>query len=316
MSELTGLIREYGLALVFANVLAEQLGAPIPAIPTLIVAGALAVDGRLSAFVVFAVALAAATVGDGIWYAAGRRFGYRVLKTLCRISINPESCVRQTETFFERWGAGSLVAAKFIPGFSTVAPPLAGAMGLSWGRFLLFNGIGAAVWIAAGLGAGWLFHKQVDRLFLNLEAMGTWALMFVAALFALLIGIKWWERQKLFRMLRMARISVDELHRLMGEGHDPVIVDVRSNAAKSIDGRYIPGAIKIEMADLAHRLGDLPKDRELILYCNCPNEASAANVASVLMKRGFKRVRPLEGGLDAWVAAGLDVEEAAGNAEA
>lgn len=316
MHELVALIAQYGLPVVFANVLAERLGAPIPAIPVLIVAGALAVDGGLSASAVFAVALAAAMLGDIIWYAAGRRFGYRVLKTLCRIAINPDSCVRQTETFFERWGAGSLVVAKFIPGFSTVAPPLAGAMGLSWGRFLWFNAIGAAIWIAAGLGAGWLFHRQVDHLLLNLEAMGTWALMFVAALFVLLIAIKWWERQKLFKMLRMARISVEDLHRLMDEGHEPVIVDVRSSTAKSVDGRYIPGAIKIEMADLDHRLGDLPKDRELILYCNCPNEASAANVASVLMKRGFKRVRPLEGGLDAWVAAGLDVEEAAGNAEA
>lgn len=316
MHELVALIAQYGLPVVFANVLAEQLGAPIPAIPVLIVAGALAADGGLSVSAVFAVAFAAAMLGDIIWYAAGRRFGYRVLKTLCRISINPDSCVRQTESVFERWGAGSLVAAKFIPGFSTVAPPLAGAMGLSWRRFLWFNAIGAAIWIAVGLGAGWLFHRQVARLLVNLEAMGTWALMFVAASFALLIGIKWWERQKLFKVLRMARISVEELHRLMDQGHDPVIVDVRSNAAKSIDGRYIPGAIKIEMADLDHRLHELPKEREIILYCNCPNEASAANVAGLLMKRGFKRVRPLEGGLDAWVAAGLDVEEAAGNAEA
>lgn len=302
--------------MVFANVLAEQLGAPIPAIPTLIVAGALAGDGGLSASAVFAVALAAAMLGDAVWYAAGRRFGYRVLKTICRVSLNPDSCVRQTETFFERWGAGSLVMAKFIPGFSTVAPPLAGAMGLSWWRFVWFNAIGAAVWIGVGLGAGWLFHRQVDGLLVNMEAMGTWAMIFLGSLFVLFIAIKWWERQRLFRMLRMARISVEELHRLMDGGHDPVIVDVRSSVAKSIDRRHIPGAIKIEMAELDEKLRDLPKDREIILYCNCPNEASAAKVASLLMQRGFKRVRPLEGGLDAWVAAGLNVAEAAGNVEA
>src|SRR5438477_11835425 len=101
------LITRHGLALIFANVLLEQLGVPLPAIPTLIVAGALAVDGTLSAPAVFGVAFAASMIGDCAWYVAGRQYGRRVMTTLCRISLSPDSCVRQTENHFERWGGRS-----------------------------------------------------------------------------------------------------------------------------------------------------------------------------------------------------------------
>src|SRR5574341_824099 len=153
MQELMALLTEHGVMLVFANVLAEQLGAPIPAVPLLVVA----------------VALAAALAADTVWYLAGRRHGHRVLKTVCRISISPDSCVRQTEDFFERWGATTLVFAKFIPGLSTVAAPLAGAMSIGWGRFLAWNGIGALLWAGLSIGAGLLFHAQVDALLGALE---------------------------------------------------------------------------------------------------------------------------------------------------
>lgn len=308
LQELVLLIGQYGLALVFANVLAEQVGLPVPAIPTLVIAGALAADGTLSVPGVFAAAFVASMMGDGLWYVAGRVYGKRVMKFLCRISISPDSCVSQTEAHFERWGVGLLVFSKFVPGLSTITPPLAGAARLGWVRFGIFNGFGVALWAGAGIGAGIVLHSQVDWLLARLQDMGTLALALTAGLLAAYIGFKWWERRRFFRMLRMARISVDELYALMDKGTNPVVVDVRSPVARSLDPRGIPGSLAADAREIDRLLGELPADRDIILYCTCPNEAGAAAVAKVLLNRGFTRVRPLHGGLDAWVAAGYGVQ--------
>jgi membrane protein DedA with SNARE-associated domain/rhodanese-related sulfurtransferase len=307
MHELHLLIVQYGLLLVFANVLINQLGAPIPAIPTLIVAGALAGTGDLSAPAVFAIAVAACVIADGIWFVAGVRFGHQVLKTMCKVSLSPDSCVRQSETIFGKWGAGALVLAKFVPGLSTIAPPLAGAMHLGWMRFSLFNSIGAVLWVGVALGVGLSFHEQIDRFIERMAQMGEYALAAIIALLLAFIAFKWWERRRFYRALRMARISVDELHRLMTEGHAPVILDVRSHCARVADSRQIPGAVAVDIDKLDFTVAGTPLDREVVVYCTCPNEASAARVARLLQRRGFKRVRPLAGGLDAWADAGLAV---------
>jgi len=175
MEQLTGLLAQYGLALVFANVLLTQLGAPVPAIPTLIVAGALAQDGQLSAAAALVVAVAASLAGDLPWFAAGRAYGHRVLGALCRIAIEPDSCVKQTEDRFGRWGASSLMFAKFVPGFATVAPPIAGALRLGLTPFLAYSAVGAALWAGAALAAGMIFHAQVDWLLDWIESMGSGA---------------------------------------------------------------------------------------------------------------------------------------------
>lgn len=308
MQELVPLIAQYGLALIFANVLVEQLGIPLPAVPTLVIAGALAMDGQLSAGSVFAVAIFACLIGDGVWFAAGRIYGNRVMRLLCRISLSPDSCVRQAEYHFERWGGVMLPASKFIPGLSTVGPPLAGAMRLSWPAFLYWNGVGAALWAGLAIGAGMIFHTQIALLLSRLEDFGIAAVAVVAALLAAYIGFKWWERRRFYKMLRVARITAEELRQLMGKDKDTVVVDVRSGVARGLDPRFIPGALAIDDADVLARLGDLPHDREIIFYCTCPNEASAAAVAKKLMEVGYTRVRPLEGGLNAWIEAGHDIE--------
>ena len=164
MPDLAQLIGQYGLALVFLNVLVEQIGLPLPAVPTLVVAGALAAAGELSAAAVFGVAVLACFIGDGLWFAGGRIYGRRVMSLLCRISLSPDSCVRQSEYHFERWGRAALVVSKFIPGLSTVTPPLAGAMRMGWPSFVLLNGIGIALWAGLPIAAGMLFHDQIDRL--------------------------------------------------------------------------------------------------------------------------------------------------------
>ena len=308
MQELIDLVGRYGLTLVFVNVLAEQVGLPIPAVPTLIVAGAAAAGGQLSAAAVFGVAVLASYIGDGLWFAGGRIYGRRVLSLLCRISLSPDSCVRQSEYHFERWGKAVLIVSKFIPGLSAVTPPLAGAMRMGWPSFIVLNGIGIALWAALPIVAGMLFSAQIERVVTALQGYGLIAIELLGALLALYIAFKWWERQRFYRALRLARITVDELRNLIQGGKQPVVVDVRSDVARKADGRFIPGALMMGVDEVDAKLRELPKDRDIIFYCTCPNEESAAHVAKRLIELGYTRVRPLAGGLDAWIAAGHEVE--------
>lgn len=300
----------------FANVLLEQLGLPIPAVPTLVLAGALSVDGRLSAGAVLGVALLACAIGDTAWYFAGRRYGNRVLKLLCRVSLSPDSCVRQSETQFERWGRLALVLGKFVPGLSTIAPPLAGVMRLRWPEFLVLNGIGILLWAGLAVGAGMLFHAQVDYLIDRLEDLGAAAAVLGATLLGGYIALKWWQRRRFYRTLRLARITADDLRGLLRTRKGTVVVDVRSRVARGRDPRFIPGAVALDMEDLEKRLDELPADEEVVFYCSCPNEASAAVVARRLIDRGYTRVRPLLGGLEAWADAGYELEARAAPASA
>ena len=305
------LIAEYGLALVFANALLEQLGLPIPAVPTLVVAGALAAEGELSPLAVFGVAFVACMIGDAVWFIAGRRYGRRVMAFLCRVSLSPDSCVRQTEFRFERWGRLTLVLSKFIPGLSTIAPPLAGAMRLGWPSFLLLNSLGVVIWAGVAIGAGMAFHAQINEFIVRLEGLGTLAAEAGGVLLGGYIALKWWERRRFYRALRIARIGVADLRALMDGGKRPVVVDVRSPGARDLDPRFIPGALAMGAAEVDGRLGELPADREIVFYCTCPNEASAAQAAKKLIGLGYTRVRPLHGGLDAWIAAGYEIEQRA-----
>jgi membrane protein DedA with SNARE-associated domain/rhodanese-related sulfurtransferase len=308
VQHIVSLVTQYGLALVFVNVLVEQIGLPVPAVPTLIVAGALAAQGQFSATAVLVLAFTACTIGDGFWYAAGRIWGRRVMRLLCRISLSPDTCVRQSEVRFERWGGLTLVLAKFIPGLSAVAPPLAGAMRLAPGPFFFWNSVGVALWAGTAVGAGLVFHAQVSELLVRLEGLGAIAVGALAALLAGYVALKWWERRRFYKALRVARIGVDELRRLMRAAERPVVVDVRSPSVRALDPRYIPGALVMELDEVEQRLDRLPADRDVIFYCTCPNEASAAAVAKRLIGLGYVRVRPLAGGLDAWIGAGYEVE--------
>src|SRR5258706_5272539 len=215
------LVAEYGLALVCANVLLEQLGLPIPAVPTLVVAGGLAAEGELSPLAVFGVAFVACMIGDAVWYLAGRRYGRRVMKFLCRVSLSPDSCVRQTEFRFERWGRLALVLSKFIPGLSTIAPPLAGAMRLGWPSFLLLNSLGVVIWAGVAIGAGMAFHAQINEFIVRLEGLGTLAAEAVGALLGGYIALKWWEPRRLYTALRIARLRGTRFRAPIGRGQRP-----------------------------------------------------------------------------------------------
>jgi rhodanese-related sulfurtransferase len=236
-----------------------------------------------------------------------------VLKLLCRVSLSPDTCVRQSGLSFQRWGVASLVLAKFVPGVSTVSPPVAGALGIRPSAFLLFNGVGSALWAGAGIAAGVLFGHQVDWAPARLTELGGFALALLLALLALYIAYRAWDRWRFVRALRMARVTVDELYELMSRGDPPVMLDVRSRAHREADGWRIPGARPVDLEDLERTIRDIPPGRDIIVYCACPNEASAVRVARLLAARGFRRVRPLAGGIDAWVAAGFALEALSGD---
>lgn len=300
---------QYGLALVVLNVLLDQAGLPIPAIPTLIVAGAVAADHHAWGLELLVGAILACVLADMGWFVAGRWYGNAVMRFLCGISLTPDFCVSETQERFERWGQKAIVLAKFVPGLAVIAPPLAGALRMRAWRFLALSTVGATLWVGSFLALGALLRKQIDRFLPLVDRYAGITLMIVVALVLLYIAFKWWERRRFYESLRMARMSVEELYQRLNSGAAPLIVDVRALSSRKVEPRRIPGAIHVPHDQVDQHLGDFKRDREVILYCTCPNEASAAQVAKLLMNRGFLNVRPLHGGLEAWTAAGYPVEE-------
>jgi len=268
MEEMTSLLTQHGLALVFANVLLTQAGVPVPAIPILIVAGAFVAQGQIGPASLILVAVVASLIGDTLWYFAGRRYGYRILRTLCRVSIEPDSCVKQTENIFERWGAPSLMLAKYVPGFSTVAPPLAGTMRLGLAVFLAYSAVAALLWAGVPIALGAVFHAEVERALEWLGSMGTGAVAVIAAIVLVYAGVKAVQRFMLIRFLRMARISVEELRDLMRQESKPLVLDVRSAMARKLDPRRLPGAVAVDINAPQAALVAVPPDRDVVVYCS------------------------------------------------
>jgi len=307
LEHLVALLQQYGLGFVFLNVLALQAGLPLPAYPTLIMAGALAAMGGSPVWQVVGAGVGAALVADTGWYAAGRRFGMRVLSTLCRMSLSQDSCVRQTESIFQRFGPASMLFAKFIPGFASVATALAGALRLNYLKFVLFDAGGAGLWVGVAVALGYLFSHAIGSAMEKLSSLGRYGVMIVIAGFVAWIVFKWLRRYLFIKQLRMDRVSVDELRDLMEQDKVQALVDVRSALSQAATGK-IPGARAIDMQNIAAGFKGVPVDGEVIVYCACPNEATAVKVAQKLQRLGFTRIRPLHGGIDAWIEAGLEVE--------
>jgi membrane protein DedA with SNARE-associated domain/rhodanese-related sulfurtransferase len=307
MTFLINLLLEYGLALVFLNVLIEQAGLPIPAYPTLIVAGAYVAPDTLSILALLGTGVAAAVIADSAWYLAGRSHGLRVLRMLCKVSLSPDSCVTQTESIFVRYGAPSMLFAKFIPGFASVATAMAGAIGMRYPRFLLFDTLGAALWVGVAIALGQLFRDAIAEMLATLEDLGKYGLALLGLALVAYVASKWWRRRQFIRQLRMDRVSVDQLREMLDGDGPTTILDVRSPLVQAASGR-IPGARPVDVERIHEGVDDVPREGEVIVYCACPNEATAVKVAQALQQIGFRRVRPLLGGIDAWIAAGHDVE--------
>jgi membrane protein DedA with SNARE-associated domain len=267
MEHAASMLTDHGLALVFANVLLTQLGAPIPAVPMLVMAGAYAAQGHFGLPEVLGIAIVASVLGDQPWYLAGRRYGYGILNFLCRLAVEPSTCVQQTESRLTRWGAPSLMVAKFVPGFATVAPPLAGATRLPLAAFLGYTALGAALWAGAAIGAGALLRTSVERVVEWIEIAGLRAALLLGALLALYVAVKWTQRILFMRVLRMARVSAPELYAMMQGRNPPVVLDARSPSARRADPRHIPGAIPVDFQRPQAALATLPGEREVVVYC-------------------------------------------------
>lgn len=303
MEALDALLSTYGLWLVFIVVLLDQGGIPIPAWPPLVVASAKAAERMEPVWPILLAATAAALLADMLWYLAGRRHGTRMLRLICRVSLSPDSCVSSTRAIYAKWGAPSLILAKFIPGFAAVGTTLAGYQRTPLDRFAIYDGIGAMLWAGVAIATGVVFHDAVSEALLTLDSLGRAGIVLVLMALLAVVLRKLWRRRVFLRELRMERISVSELHALMAHPDKPLVVDVRTDGERAETG-WIPGAVHAtRVSELASSVSS-----EVIVYCDCPNEASAARMASQLKQLGFARVRPLAGGLEAWRLHGLPME--------
>ncbi|RKP48639.1 DedA family protein/thiosulfate sulfurtransferase GlpE [Pararobbsia silviterrae] len=322
------LLAQYGPVIVFISVFASAVGLPVPALPTLILFGAMAMmhPGPLwtQLLPTLAMSVCASVLGDTLWFLAGRVYGGKTLQTICQISLSRDTCVKKTERFFGRWGVRVLAVSKFIPGLSLVSIPLAGAMGVPLTMFLRYDAIGAALWAAVGLLVGVAFAPQIDMIFMSMNRLGKDAALVLAVIVVLYVSYRWWRRETLMKTLSDARMSVDELYHLMKaetqvDTTRPVVFDIRSAEKRTLDPFQIPGSIFADERQLDAIAEKYDRARKVVIYCSCPNEVSAAWMAKKLTEMGFKDVLPLRGGLDAWREAGWQVapivEEAANDAE-
>jgi membrane protein DedA with SNARE-associated domain/rhodanese-related sulfurtransferase len=308
-SSLEFLLR-HGYVVLLGWVFAEQIGLPIPSLPVLLAAGALAGTGRLSFFASLLIAVGASLTADMIWFQLGRLKGIKVLQFLCKISLEPDSCVRRTEGIFAKEGARSLLLAKFLPGLGAVAPPLAGIFHMRLMRFMLFDSAGAGLWAGTFLGLGYIFSNQIEKIADHVAALGGSLVVILVGALVGYIGYKYYTRQRFIRELRISRITVEELKLKIDQNEDMVIVDLRHALDFEADPETIPGAFRMDAKELREKNDKLPRDRQIILYCTCPNEATSAQLAILLRKQGIQHIRPLQGGLDAWREHGYPVHNA------
>ena len=298
---LNQLLQQDSNLLVFGNVFLQQLGLPVPSVPTMVLAGSQSAGWMALAAMLLAAVLAS-LLADWIWYTAGRKFGYRVLSLLCKLSINPSTCVNQTEARFTKWGVWSLVFGKFIPGFSTVAPPVAGALGMPRSSFFMASAVGAGLWAGLALLAGYAFQAQIDGVLVWMNEHGIRLVLIAAALIAAVIGWKLWQKARFERLAAMHHIEMDKFMQALASPRPPHIIDLRSQGLAAETGR-IPNAHLTDYDAITHSLSGVEKDYPIVTICACPQDAGAVQVAQSLQKLGYRNAYPLRGGFDAWKAA-------------
>jgi membrane protein DedA with SNARE-associated domain/rhodanese-related sulfurtransferase len=304
--------------MVFAWVFIEQAGLPIPSAPLLLAVGALAGTHQMNLGIAISVAVIGAVCSDLMWYQLGRLKGVRVLQLLCKISLGPDSCVRRTQVSFGRNGARVLLVAKFVPGLNAMAAPLAGVIRMGLQRFLLYDFLGAFLWIGTLSFTGYAFSGELERIASRAAYLGAWALVLLIAGFAGYVLWKFYKRRKFLTKLKIARITPEELKEKMDAGEDVLIVDLRHALDFDAQPESIPGALHMDAAELEEASEAIPKDREIILFCACPNEVTAARLALLLRSKGITRIRPLAEGYEGWRSRGFPMsvlKESSGSAQ-
>src|SRR6266567_1904685 len=304
----THILITYGYLLLFVWVLVEQLGLPLPATPVLLAAGALTAEHQISFPAALAVGLLACLISDSTWFFVGKRYGHLVLRLLCKLSLEPTICVRRTQTSFGIRGRVTLLFAKFVPGLSSLSSPVAGQNGMPFAEFLLFDFLGATIWVSTLLAGGRLFGDALKRDPSLLDWVGRFsgALLLLGILGFLLARV--YRRRLVLRRLVASRLEPEELKRQLDSGEPVYIVDLRHPLELLPDPFTLPGALHVSPEDLSKRIHEIPRDRDIVLYCTCPNEATAATTAMKLHKLGIERIRPLRGGYDEWKRLGFPLD--------
>ena len=297
----------YGVVILPALAVAEQIGLPLPAVPALLAVGALAAHGRSSIPLVLGAISVAALAIDFVWYELGRRRGARVLVRLCQLSLEADSWLRRAESTFARYGARSMLAAKFIPGLTTVMPPLAGVFAIPRGRFALYDFAGVLLWAGTWLALGYFFSDAIVLIAAKASALGRMLGLVIATALAGYILVKYGRRRLFLKKLRTAPVSPEALKRRLDTGDDVTIVDLRTALDVAATPYAIPGSRWLADDAIDEHEVELLRSRDVVLYCASPNDATSAPVALQLKHKGISRVRPLEGGLAAWMALNLPV---------
>lgn len=308
MPEFAQLLIEYGYIVIFVWVLLDQAGLPLPAIPLMIAAGVLVGTGQLSLIPVILIAIFASVPADLLWYQMGKARGGKVLNLLCAISLEPDYCVRNTQAVFDRLGPFSLLVAKFVPGLQTLGPAMAGFTGMSLGRFLFLDGLGAMLWSGLLTGFGVIFHAELEIAAAAVAQLGFWAGVILVGLLLLYIGIKYSKRRLFLRSLRMRRLQPAEVYELMNKNEEVHVIDLRHSHDSQALPEMVPNAVRVPMEFIDRHYHLIPKESDIILYCSCPDEASSARVALKLKRQGISRVYPMIGGIEAWIEQGLATE--------
>ena len=306
MNTLVELVQTYGLWLVFLITLLQSVGLPLPAFAVLIVTTAVTPATEANIIILILTGSLGTLAGDLILYFAGKRYGTGILGKLCKISMSPDTCVRSTGDIFERYGAPALTIVKFIPGLSTLAPVVAGVYAMRVTLFVFFSSIAALIYLGAAVTLGAVFRHQVGGLISALSDYGKMGGLFVVVLFGLYLLFKWLRRYRLIRQFETDRLTVNDLIELIDGESNPVILDARPIDQRTRNG-FIPGSVPIDensFNDIADRYAG---HKEIVIYCSCPNEITAARYAEKLRKVGLKRIRPLVGGIDAWAQSGQQV---------
>ena len=301
-------IIRHGYLWLFLLALLERIGLPLLLTPVMIAAGAVAGLGDMSLTAIIVLTVIASELGDWLWYELGRSRGASVLRILCKISLEPDSCVRKSENAFALHTTTALIYSKFLPGIGHLGSPIAGFSGMSRRRFLVVNAVGSLIWAACFALVGYIPARKLPIDVMLVTAAG-WIL--VVLLLALIGNVVWKyiQRQRFIRSLRVSRMMVDELKAALDRGERPFIVDLRHALEFVVDPRTVPTAVRISPDELPARNAEIPRDREVVLYCTCPSEATSAKVAMDLKKIGITRVRPLAGGLKAWQDQGYPMHE-------
>lgn len=304
----THIMLTYGYLLLFAWMLVEQLGVPLPAAPVLVAAGALSASRQMNFGLALAACIAGSLVADSTWFFVGRRYGHYVLRVLCKLSLEPSTCVRRTQDSFGRRRALTLLIAKFVPALATLASPVAAQNGMRYAEFVVYDGLGAALWVAATLAAGWFCGDLLRRNPGLLDWAGRfWLVLLVLALGAFLLW-RIGRRRVIMKQLAAARVEPEDLLRKLDAGESLFIVDLRHPLELLPDPFTLPGAVHFSPESLAARHTEIPRDRDIVLFCTCPSEATAAKTAMALHRLGVERVRPLRGGFDEWKRRGFPMD--------